>query len=1151
MDPEEKELAENLGPVDVLLDEVLHSSIATLGVPPENLHHKHRVEDNHTDRNNLVDKLLENKHLSIEQIENRLLSSSTAGCGTKLEPGLVIADRYRVDEFLSEGACGNVYKGFHLQLHVDIVIKILKQSSHPRIRARFIREAQIMATIRHPNVVRVYDVGEFNDQIYLIMEFIEGENLEHAMNRYKDRSVDDLVKLMNQISEGLSAIHGHGIIHRDIKPGNIVLNQRGNPILMDFGIAKEEENTPMKQSNLTTVVGAFLGTPHYMAPEQFKSPKNVTKASDVYALGVTFYQMLTNTLPFSGRTVFEVYCSHKSKNPSPPYHLHKKVPQRISNIVMNMLEKDPAKRFPDATTVRAELQKAQGASSAVVLSIAATLLVGVIIAFLAMRMKLTAKHEAEQVRQQSADSLLIEGRGLGLARQWDEAKSRFKEAEILYQELGKPVFAIELALWEAYRNSPEIINKSFRHTSAPLCVAISKDERMGLSGCANGSLALWNLTTGVRLNTFNESADNIPKTCVSLSSDARYALTGNFNGEISLWDVETGKKHRSFDEQNSWIRSVIFSPDDRFALSGTDDGTLLLWDVESGEIARDFSGHTNSIRSLNYSADGKLIVSGSTDGSLIIWNAVSGEFIHKFLDSKGEVLTVTLSPDSRLAISGNGNGVVKLWDVKNGQMVNSVMVHNSPVITSKFTQRGELVLFAQQDSIVTQWDVDGDRPISSFTGHLGAIVNLSISHSGELLIAATEERELSLSPTTKQREVINFSGHRTAVSTVAFSNDELIVASGSSDGQIIVWDIATALPITLLEGHRGVVTYVALTNGNMNVLSASLDGSVKLWNLAAGQEVYTFSSDSASPIETAQLSPDGQALVTGHHSGDVIIWEPETGKKIHSKKVSDKPITVVAFSHDSQRILSGNREEGLTIWTVESANVIRVLETDDLAVAGFLPKTDKVLSGHSGGELRVWNIDKGKEARRFGPESGRTTAVGIHPDGAYAISGDQMSTVRIWDIQRGEAITTLREHTDSITDVAFSPSGKKVLSGSKDKTLKLWDFSRAQHYPRYISLLPEAQKMLLTQPHDPKALKFLGEWYYFRGLWAWAVEMFSKAKRSGIDTSPLMVARCYWHTSRYELAKAEFGKALEKGEAPDYYLKLCINALEGSQERSN
>ena len=276
----------------------------------------------------------------------------------KFDHGTIIADRYVIKEYLAKGGFGEVYKGYHKQLGIDIAIKVLKNDKafDQEIKERFFREAKIMATINHPNVVRIYDTGEYQGRIYLIMDYIDGLDLEAFVKNKKELSSTEHLSLMAQITDALAAIHNQSIIHRDVKPGNIIVTKAGKPILMDFGLAKEPLLNRDHQDQLT-VQGMCLGTPLYMAPEQFRNPSQVTKASDVYSLGVTFYQMVTGTHPFPGETFFEVYEKHKTMTPKPAHILFPNIDPEIGRIIDKMLQKDQSKRYADGPAVKEALRR--------------------------------------------------------------------------------------------------------------------------------------------------------------------------------------------------------------------------------------------------------------------------------------------------------------------------------------------------------------------------------------------------------------------------------------------------------------------------------------------------------------------------------------------------------------------------------------------------------------------------------------------------------------------------------------------------------------------------------------------------------------------------------------------------------------------------
>ena len=279
--------------------------------------------------------------------------------GKTIGPGTIIADRYQVESYMAKGGFGEVYKGYHKQLEINIAIKLIRKEniSHKTIRERFFREAKIIANIHHPHVVRIYDVGEFDGRIYLVMDFIDGVNLDKFVRQKRDLSSAEYLKLMTQISDALAAIHKQDVVHRDIKPANIMINNSGEAILMDFGLAKDP--SPEKQGDLElTKENSCMGTPLYMSPEQFKASKQVTKASDVYSLGVTFYHMVTGLNPFKGDSVHEVYENHKNLIPKSAHVVTKRLPPNISKIIDRMLCKNPSDRYTDGVALKEAIDQA-------------------------------------------------------------------------------------------------------------------------------------------------------------------------------------------------------------------------------------------------------------------------------------------------------------------------------------------------------------------------------------------------------------------------------------------------------------------------------------------------------------------------------------------------------------------------------------------------------------------------------------------------------------------------------------------------------------------------------------------------------------------------------------------------------------------------
>ncbi len=254
--------------------------------------------------------------------------------------------RYRLDEMIGEGGMAVVYRGYDLVLGRVVAVKLLRDQfgSDENFLLRFNREAQSAAKLSHPHIANVYDVGHDGDTHYIVMEYVDGPNLKDLIRRQGPFTVEGAAFVIRQIAEALDAAHRHGLVHRDIKPQNILVDQNGQAKVVDFGIAKG-----LSDANLTEA-GTGMGTVHYVSPEQARGER-ATPASDIYSTGIVLYEMLTKELPFDADTPVGVAMQHVSATPPSPLEFNPSIPREVEAIVMKTLAKDPADRFPTATAL--------------------------------------------------------------------------------------------------------------------------------------------------------------------------------------------------------------------------------------------------------------------------------------------------------------------------------------------------------------------------------------------------------------------------------------------------------------------------------------------------------------------------------------------------------------------------------------------------------------------------------------------------------------------------------------------------------------------------------------------------------------------------------------------------------------------------------
>ena len=270
----------------------------------------------------------------------------------ELTTGSTFAGRYQVIEELGHGGMGRVYKVQDTDIKEKVALKLLRPEITLDKEAveRFSNELKLARRISHRNVCRMFDLGRAEGTTFITMEFVPGEDLKSFLHRSKQLNIGTAISIAKQVCEGLEEAHRLGVVHRDLKPGNIMIDKDGDAKIMDFGIARSLSGKGI------TGAGVLIGTPEYMSPEQVEG-KEVDQRSDIYSLGIILYEMVTGHVPFEGDTAFTIGVKHKSERPRNPRELNAQIPEDLSRLILQCLEKDKAKRYQNASDVRSELEK--------------------------------------------------------------------------------------------------------------------------------------------------------------------------------------------------------------------------------------------------------------------------------------------------------------------------------------------------------------------------------------------------------------------------------------------------------------------------------------------------------------------------------------------------------------------------------------------------------------------------------------------------------------------------------------------------------------------------------------------------------------------------------------------------------------------------
>jgi serine/threonine-protein kinase len=266
----------------------------------------------------------------------------------------LIGNRYEMQDAIGRGGMATIFRAVDLRMGRVVAVKVLREvySSDPKFVTRFQREARAASALQHPNIVQVFDYGQSDESYYIVMEFVDGTDLRRYLKRHGVLSVDRAIAIAHDVALGLGAAHRQGIVHRDVKPQNVMLNESGLVKLTDFGIASMYKDV---EAERLTTTGMTLGTVQYYAPEQAQG-EIVSPSADVYALGIVLYEMLTGRTPFDGDTPVAIAMKHIQDEPDPPSMYNPRIPQGLERVIMRCLAKDPRERYKDGDTLAYQLE---------------------------------------------------------------------------------------------------------------------------------------------------------------------------------------------------------------------------------------------------------------------------------------------------------------------------------------------------------------------------------------------------------------------------------------------------------------------------------------------------------------------------------------------------------------------------------------------------------------------------------------------------------------------------------------------------------------------------------------------------------------------------------------------------------------------------
>ncbi|NQV27554.1 MAG: protein kinase [Rhodopirellula sp.] len=937
-------------------------------------------------------------------------------------------NRFQLVDNFARGGLGNIWLAVDGRIRREVAFKELlpKALKSPTAVSRFLEEAQITGQLEHPGIVPIYELGfQQNGTPYYTMKLVRGETFDAAIKAYhelpansaeRNRVFIRLLRNFIDICNTLAFAHDHNVIHRDLKPQNVMLGQFGETLVLDWGLAKviksEDQNTTAElsttaetgsavtdqqsgqpsenqnssnqtsttstsplndpeatiDSNVTqsdlppkttnenvsssgvmrrevsvnertsgteTQVGAILGTPAYMAPEQARGERDSLDCrADIFALGAILYRLLANTTPLGKGTVREIIARAKEGDFKPPREHDSSIPRALEAICLKAMRKRPEDRYQSSLDLKEDVEawladEPVGAypdplllrlrrwfrrHCTAVLSAAAVLVTATVVPVAIKAVRHDRLENSVTQRFQSADSaiaqndfqtaasLLDEAAGLladepelgDLASQVERKRSTVAavlsrielEQEQLRRAESEAARRVAEFNYERAERERQRANRNFIVASAQRLVAESKAVRQ-----SHARLSMLLSVEAVELSRRRQETI-VPEALQNLHDiAATFGGTGQFG-------------------HTDQIRDSAISPDGRWLLTGSKDRTARLWDLTSTDPWREsieLTGHEGAINCVALPTGNRWAITAGDDADVVLWDLTAADIRSEPIVLKGHDLPVTclsVSADGRWLATSGVDADIRLWDLTNenaGHAARVLKGHADAVNQLCFSPSGDKLFSAGDDGIINAWPINSSEnqdvsrtkevvPDHQLKTHTSGVLSLAVSPSGNWLVSGDAQGSAFAwnLRSAMLTESFPLAGHRRAVTEAAFasrvvdSTDQPLtterLATAGTDGNVIVWELADGEPRQLAEfqDHNGAVNDLVWNSAGTKLMSAGDDRTVRLhqWKPDGSHDA----DDSPSTLLGQEdavwtLAANGDQLVSGALDGAVQVWD--------------------------------------------------------------------------------------------------------------------------------------------------------------------------------------------------------------------------------------------------------------------------------------
>ena len=997
---------------------------------------------------------------------------------------------YVITKELARGGMGRVVEARDLRLGRQVAIKELLPKNRDAAR-RFEREARITARLSHPSIIHIYEAGVWpGGEPFYAMPHVAGRSFDKVVG--EKTTLAERVALLPHViavADALAYAHNANVIHRDLKPGNVLIGEYGETVVIDWGLAKdlgvytdpkESMQLRLRATGEETVSGSVVGTPAYMPPEQARGDA-VDQRADVYALGALLYKVLAGVAPYQGNSAKEVLELVKTTPPIPVHERAPDAPPDLLAIVNKAMARDPKDRYITASELAKDLKRFEtgqlvGAHRYTIGQLArrwlrrhrvAVAIGGIgVLALIALGVysfrrivneRNVAQGERDRANSQRASLAEERGRAELLDGHAERALGYLADAA----EDGVVGGARGFLIADAMRPFEAEVARA-RVGAGDVVVAVG-GKFMASAGA--GPIELWGPDGRRRsLGTFG-----ITRVLAFDAKGTRLAAAGD-DGMARVWSVD-GTLIAELRGHDGAIVTADFSPDGATLVTGGGDGTVRLWNLAT-KTAIVSMCHSGRVTAVHFSHDGTSVVSASEDNIACVIKANgkgedpgegqdTSDVLVQLRGHTSAINSVMWSPDDRYIVTASDDGTARVWGPNTGMLLVRKLAHRdgSVVRVALPSHDGRYIATAGSDFVARVWQLPDKLPDDN-------------------------PKSVAARATGNAKLVEQLIG-QADIGALAFSADDAQLATGALDGLAKVWDLGTGQPIATFP-HNEAVTSVAFAPDEAQVATGSRDGIAHVWRTVAtkarhdcGSEIHAIAASGDGVVAAARddskitwlgstyntvlsghdgrvlavaFTPDNMFLLSGGDDPHVFVWSNATGAHDHSFGDFKEPVRALAVGPDPDRVAV------LTGTTVELWSRTHRLATlgDGADAISISAQTGAIAAVGRDGSLRVWDA-RGKPLLDKREPGAPYTTVGFAPAGDAVVAAGP-GVAHVWDVRTATKLTI--EGPINVPRAAIiAGDGALVITAGDDGVASIWDrhkgklLGRRAHHKQPITAL--------------------------------------------------------------------------------------------------